>query len=126
MRFIALMVSFLFALSIHAEETASSPEFLIKIMNHCYEDENKIGAELAECILDKMRNVNNPHQYHALIRDENFSKTVESDFSLVIYDKYGDVLVCKGIAKEKIVFKKCDSKKIPNFDPNKLPIDMEF
>ncbi|AUH73272.1 Uncharacterised protein [Legionella sainthelensi] len=126
MRFIILMVSFLFSLSIHAEETASSPEFLIKIMNHCYEDENKMGPELAECILDKMRNVYNPHQYHVLLKDENFSKSIESEFSLVIYDKYGDVLVCKGVAKEKIVFKKCDNKKIPNFDPKKMLIEMGF
>ncbi|WP_258956500.1 hypothetical protein [Legionella sainthelensi] len=81
---------------------------------------------MAECILDKMRNVYNPHQYHVLLKDENFSKTIESEFSLVIYDKYGDILLCKGVAKEKIVFKKCDNKKIPNFDPKKMLIEMGF
>ncbi|QMT60660.1 hypothetical protein [Legionella sp. PC997] len=126
MRFIVLMVSFLFPLLVHAEETASSPEFLIQMMNHCYEDENKLGTELAECILKKMRGVNNPNGYHVLMKDENFSKTVASEFTLLIYDKYGNILICKGIAKEKIVFKQCDTKKIINFDPQKMPIDLDF
>lgn len=88
-------------------------------MNQCYEDENKLGTELAKCVLKGLEHFDNPYGYHVQMRDENPSKTITREISLIITDKYGHVLKCKAIAKEKIVFKKCVNEKIPNYTPEK-------
>lgn len=123
---IGLLTVCMFVMPAQANQP-TPPEIMIKVLNHCYEDENKIGTELAKCFLEKMKGVKNPNGYKIYFSVENFNKTIASPVSLTIYDKYGNAMICKGIAKEKIVFKDCIIKKIPNFSPGKaMSIDPEL
>ena len=66
----------------------------------------------------KVKSSANPDKYKVTIVDDNPSKTIESNITITIYNKFGQVFTCTGTAQEKIVIKDCTAKKIPPLTPD--------
>ena len=114
---IAFMTLLVCSIPVQAKLIQDPFELILNSLHQCYDNENKIGAELAKCLLAKTRKSSNPEGYKVNIVDDNPSKTIPSNITITIYNKWGQVFVCKGIAQEKIIIKKCTGKKIPKLNP---------
>ncbi|KTD61114.1 hypothetical protein [Legionella spiritensis] len=118
-----LLLSLLMTMPARADEHTRVVAFLVSIMNHCYEDDNKAGLELAKCMMQVLSKHNNPQQYRVNIYDEHPDRNVASYFKITVYNKEGLVVSCTGIAKETIDIKQCTGKKIVPLTPGKeMPI----
>ena len=118
--FISLFL-LVFCTLLHANAVNNPPELVINLMNYCYETKNQFGIDLAKCILNKLDKIDNPFGYRVALYDAQpqYAKNKSRPFSLTIYNKFGDVLLCQGIAQEKIIFNKCEHSKVPDLTPAK-------
>ena len=84
------------------------PDFIYKTLSDCYEKEKKRETELAKCISKKLQALPNPNGYRLHIHEDTFSKEHPNKLSLMIYDKYGQVLRCYGEALDTIDIHDCE------------------
>lgn len=107
-----------FPMAVNAAE--DKLQVIFDTMHHCYHEDNQIGTSLARCMLKKLEHDKNPEGYRVQIVDDNPNKQIASNMTLTIYNKAGLVIVCKGIAKEKIQITGCTGQKLQPLTPGQV------
>ncbi|KTC65050.1 Uncharacterised protein (plasmid) [Legionella adelaidensis] len=105
----AITFAYMFCLTqfIYATPMQDKLNLVIHTMNICYENENKVGVDLAKCMLEKFEKMDNPQGYRVNVTDENPSKVIPHAITISIYNKYGQMIICNGTAQAKIVINNC-------------------
>lgn len=85
---------------------------IINSLESCYNATTLTANPLAKCVLGKLRSHINPDEYRVNFYQEHFDRAVESEIYLTIYNKYGQVFMCNGVAQKTIKINKCWAKKV--------------
>jgi len=81
-------------------------KLIFNTIDHCYIVEHKTDVELAECVSKTLMQLPNREFYRVKIYKDKLGRSA-SDIKILIYNKKGFILFCKGLAKEKIVINSC-------------------
>ncbi|MBA3536022.1 MAG: hypothetical protein H0T84_05355 [Tatlockia sp.] len=124
MKRICLLVSlFLITPVLHAEDNLAIPAMILQFLDQCYDNEAKTGPDLAKCVLKKLEHKKNPEGYKINFTQDSFNRKILSSFTLIIYNKQGLTITCRGVASDKIHIQSCSSeKKAPLSEGKELSI----
>lgn len=122
MRYIyALLLSVLIISPALSQSTQPTKEdafaIIISSLESCYNNTDLTGTRLARCVLTKLRSHINPDDYRVNFYQESFDRKVAGEIYLTIYNKYGQVFMCTGVAQKNIKINKCWAKKVKALSP---------
>lgn len=119
----SLIFLFLLTPVLQAEDYLAIPAMILQFLDQCYDNEAKTGPDLAQCVLEKVQHKKNPEGYKINFTQDSFNRKILSSFTLIIYNKAGLTITCRGVASDKIHIQSCRSeKKEPRSEGKELSI----
>lgn len=108
-----IVVLLLLSAPIQAKTTATEDPFaiILSTLSDCYEKAEVIDPNIAKCCLKKMQKYPNPDGYRVNIAYDSFDRQKPINVTLTIFNKYGEIFICKGLAQQRIVFEECIAEK---------------
>ncbi|MGL6036234.1 MAG: hypothetical protein ACRC0B_03580 [Legionella sp.] len=90
------------AQTIDAQNKDDAFALIINSLESCYNNSTLTATPLAKCVLGKLRSHINPDEYRVNFYQESFDRNVAGEIYLTIYNKYGQVFMCNGVAQKTI------------------------
>ncbi|KTD19604.1 Uncharacterised protein [Legionella lansingensis] len=100
------IITLLLVQNIHAANNSSNVILtsVIRVMQQCYEEKHKTGAQLAQCMAEVFNKAPNPEHYEIKLTGD-----VPGDVSLLLYNQAGYRINCAISAQKTILVKYCTS-----------------